>query len=62
MTDAPVTLQDMIECAKREVGMRKRVYPAWVEKGKMKPEKAALEIERMEAIVRTLEALSKDRP
>lgn len=37
-------------CAEREVKMRKRVYPRWVEQGRMTQEKADEEIALMEAI------------
>ncbi len=38
------------ECAKREVRMRKRVYPRWVAQGKMTQAQADREIAIMEAI------------
>lgn len=50
----PVSLEDQIRCVKREIGMRKRVYPRWVESKKMTEAKAAEEIASMEAVLETL--------
>lgn len=49
------TIKDLITCAKREVGQRRRVYARLVTQGKMSQEKADWEIACMEAIVRRLE-------
>ena len=49
-----VSLEDQIRCVKREIGMRKRVYPRWVESKKMTEAKAAEEIASMEAVLETL--------
>ena len=40
--------------ASAQIAMRKRVYPRWVENGKMSPQKAARETATMEAVLRTL--------
>ena len=48
------SLDDMIKCAIREAGMRKRVYPKWVEQDRMTPAKAEWETECMEAIIAKL--------
>jgi hypothetical protein len=37
-------------CAAREAKMRQRVYPKWVETGRMTQKNADLEISKMEAI------------
>lgn len=49
----PITEQ--IRCAKRELAMRRRVYPGWVRKERMTMADAGREIEAMSAIVTTLE-------
>jgi hypothetical protein len=54
MTDI-ITTADKLACAKRELAMRKNVYPRFVEQNKMSPGKAAHEIAAMEAIVRDYE-------
>lgn len=59
MTDPRITLQEQIECAKREISMRKWVYPSRVNQGKMNQVKADHEIAAMEAILRTLEELAQ---
>ena len=52
------SIDDMIKCIEREIGMRMRVYPRWVEQNKMTQEKALTEINTMQAI---LEQLKKDK-
>lgn len=42
--------QEKAECAKREVKMRERVYPRWVQQGKMTQQQADLEIAMMREI------------
>lgn len=54
---AVVPLTDQIKCAKRELALRERAYPKWVQGGRMKRETAAHEMEAMRAIVASLEAL-----
>lgn len=44
------SLQELAECARREVNIRKRVYPTRVANGRMSPRKAAKEIAMMAAI------------
>lgn len=46
-----MTEADKCACAERELQMRQRVYPRWVQIGKMSAEKARYEIECMRAIV-----------
>ncbi len=55
-----VGLDRQIACVRREVGMRKRVYPRWVATGKMTQEEADRQIEAMEAVQATLEKLRDD--
>lgn len=43
----PEYINEMIECVKREVKMRERVYPRWVSAGKMTQKKADYEIDTM---------------
>jgi len=54
------TPPEMIACAKRELAIRKRVYPKLVEAGKMKADQCRHEIETMEAIVKELESKAKE--
>lgn len=56
-TKPKVTLEEMATCAERELEMRRRVYPRWVDSGKMSPKKADEETLRMEAIVSVLRGL-----
>lgn len=49
-----VSLADQIACVKREVAMRRKVYPRWVAAGKMTQAKADTEISCMLAAAATL--------
>jgi hypothetical protein len=51
------TITEQIASAKRELALRRNVYPGWVAKERMKQETADHEIACMEAIVATLEAV-----
>ena len=54
-----VTLKDQIICIEREISMRQRVYPRWVEDGRMKQAKADAEIRTMQAVLSTLKSLEE---
>ena len=58
---ATVPLDRQIACVRREVGMRRRVYPRWVASGKMTQEEADRQVEAMEAVQATLEQLRDDQ-
>jgi GH15 family glucan-1,4-alpha-glucosidase len=55
------TLTDQIASARRELSMRRRVYPSWIERKRMTQTQADHEIACMEAIIATLEAASDQR-
>lgn len=50
MTDI-ITAADKLACAERELKMRKRCYPRWIDADTISADKAAHEIAAMEAIV-----------
>jgi uncharacterized protein YqeY len=52
-----ITTQEMIVCVAREIEMRRKVYPRWVEAGRMKLARAEREIEVMEAVLARLKAV-----
>jgi len=52
-----MTLTDQLACARRELAMRRNVYPKWVATGRMKQQAAEHELQAMQAIVETLEKL-----
>lgn len=54
---ASVPLPAQIECVKREIAYRERVYPRLIEKGSMSPRKAETELEHMRAVLATLQGL-----
>ena len=51
----PFSRQELEDCARRELVMRRRVYPGLVSRGRMTDEQARREIAMMEAIVRDYE-------
>ena len=56
------TLEAQITCVRRELAMRKNVYPKWVQSGRMKAEAADHEIQCMQAVHDTLSELVRERP
>ena len=54
-----VPLAEQIACVTREIGMRRRVYPRWIQAGRMKQDEADREIARMEAVLATLQGLAE---
>jgi hypothetical protein len=56
----PIPIERQIACVRREVSMRKRVYPRWVQNAKMTQDEADRQIETMEAVQATLEKLQAD--
>lgn len=50
-----VDIKAQAAAAKREITMRRRVYPRWVASGRMTADAAGREIAAMEAILLTLE-------
>ena len=49
-----ITLAEQIAEAQRELVLRKRCYPAWVQRGKLDPGDAQYQLLVQEEIVRTL--------
>lgn len=56
----PVPLSDMIACVEREIAMRERVYPRWVESGRMTQDKADWELRVMRAVLVKLRLNQQD--
>lgn len=54
-----ITLKDQIACIEREITMRQRVYPRWIEAGRIKQAKADTEIRTMQAVLTTLKSLEE---
>jgi hypothetical protein len=52
-----ISLADQIASVRREIAMRERVYPKWVNAGRMKAEAAEREIAAMRAVLETLLSL-----
>ena len=56
-----ITLEEQIAEARRELALRKKVYPTWVKSGKLDMTTAHYQLQAMEAIVKTLERLEVDQ-
>jgi hypothetical protein len=57
-----VSIDEMIQCANREVAIRQSVYAHRVMSGKMRQAAADEELARMRAIHRTLVGIERDMP
>lgn len=49
-----IILDDQIRCIEREIAMRKRCYPKWVERNSMSASQAAHEMNAMTEVLHTL--------
>ena len=47
-------LEQQIKCVEREIGMRQRVYPNWINAKKMSAGKAEYEITMMQEVLKSL--------
>lgn len=50
-----VDLDEQIACIKREIRLRRSVYPHWVRRGRMRQGAADYEITALEAVLTTLQ-------
>lgn len=57
----PITIQRQADAVRREIAFRQRVYPRFIDQGKLTPEKAAEEIAAMEAVLETLKGIIRER-
>lgn len=57
--EGPPSMVDQIACVRREIAMRKNVYPKWVESGRLKDLEAKREMARMQAVHDSLERLAE---
>lgn len=56
-----IDIDRQIACVRREVSMRRKVYPGWIQRGKMTQEEADRQLSTMEAVQATLEQLRDER-
>lgn len=52
-----VTITEQIKGVRREIDYRKRLYPKWVADGRMTQQEANYQIELMEYVLNTLQAV-----
>lgn len=50
-----VSIDAQVRCVEREIAMRERVYPRWVQSGRMTPNKAREELVTMRAVLGSLQ-------
>ncbi len=54
-----ITLQEQIACIKRELALRRRVYPRRIQAGRMTAAQAESELARMEAVLQSLRRIAE---
>ena len=54
----PITLPEMLAELEREIALRKRVYPRWVQAGRLSAAKAERQIEVMEQLAEYLKGIT----
>lgn len=57
MNDTPITIEQQIACVRRELALRKNVYPGFVARGKMTQAGADYQIAAMQSVHDTLTAI-----
>ncbi|MCA1623362.1 MAG: hypothetical protein LC768_13130 [Acidobacteria bacterium] len=55
-----ITIDEQIAEVKREIAMRRKVYPKWIEAGSMQKSKADFQVLAMEAVLILLQAIAKE--
>ena len=56
-----ITIDEQIAEVKREIAMRNKVYPKWIEAGSMQKPKADFQILAMEAVLISLQAIAREK-
>lgn len=56
-----IDIDRQIACVRREISMRRKVYPRWTATGKMTQDEADRQISTMEAVQATLESVRSER-
>lgn len=57
----PLPLREQIACVKRELAIRGNVYPRQIARNQVHPATAAVELQRMQSVLRTLEQLEREK-
>jgi hypothetical protein len=55
-----IDLLDQIKEVRREIALRERVYPGWVQRGRLKEGQAAYGLAAMREVLKTLERLGAE--
>lgn len=55
------TIADQIQEVEREIALRRRVYPLWIQKRRISKEKADRQLAVMEAVLETLRSVEITR-
>ncbi len=59
--DVAVTFENQIEELTREIAMRQKLYPQWIQQERLTPPDAAVKLARLKATLETLKALQQYR-
>ena len=54
-----IVIEEQIACIERELGMRVKLYPRWVKGGKLTQEAADQELDRLRAVLLTLQRVQQ---
>lgn len=58
LSSGVIPIENQIQCVAREIKMRERCYPRWVRQGRMSESDAQRELERMRAVLHTLQEVA----
>ena len=56
-----ITIDEQIAEVKREIAMRNKVYPRWIESGSLPKQKADFQILAMEAVLISLQVIAREK-
>ena len=56
-----ITIDEQIAEVRRELAMRNKVYPKWIEAGSMQKSKADFQLLVMEAVLISLQTIAKEK-
>jgi hypothetical protein len=61
-SETPIPIEAQIAEVERELAMREKVFPRWIDEKKLKPENAARCMNAMRAVLATLQSIKEKKP
>lgn len=58
----PSSLEAQLRCVQREIEKREKLYPRWVQEGRMNEHQMHWELNCMRAVLKTLLSLAQEQP